>query len=57
MGDGEAAWGPLPGHFIDLCAQRETHSLTSTPRHTEPQTHMQTYIHVCFLGPRKTRHK
>lgn len=36
--DGEAGWGPLLCHFIDVCAQ--THTLTSIPWHTESQTHM-----------------
>ena len=36
--DGEAGWGPLLCHFIDVCAQ--THTLTSIPRHTESQAHM-----------------
>lgn len=62
--DQPGAWGGVWGGRVGTSAGSfhrlvctETYCQTSTPRHTEPQTHMQTYIHVCSCGPGKTRHK
>lgn len=54
VGSGEAEWGLLLCHFVDLHALTDIQTCT-TPRHKEPQTYMQIHIHVCSLGQGKTR--